>query len=340
MKKRFPTAFAERNRVVVAIAGLLAMSLVFAATYYADALPVVGGGQVHTARFAEAGGLREGNEVRVAGVKVGEVIEIGLDEDVVEVRFRVKDVRLGDRTSAAVKVKTLLGQKFLSLEPGGRDELDAAIPLERTTVPYDVSAALSDLSTTVEEIDTDQMAESFDVLADAFRDTPESVRAMVDGLARLSRTVSSRDEEIAALLESSSSVTRTFADRNEELAGIVQGGDQLLAELETRRQAIHDMLTGTRRLAVQLRGLVADNSAQLRPALQRLDEVSAVLDRNEGELEKAVAQLGPYYRVLASATGNGRWVDSYVCGLFDATGAPVLENDVERTCAPAKGGGR
>jgi phospholipid/cholesterol/gamma-HCH transport system substrate-binding protein len=338
--KRFPTAFAERNRIVVAIAGLLAMTLVFAATYYAEALPVVGGGTVHEARFAEAGGLREGNEVRVAGVKVGEVTEIGLDEDVVAVTFRVKDVRLGDQTSAAVKVKTLLGQKFLSLEPGGRGELDGPIPVERTTTPYDVSAALSDLSTTVGDIDTAQMAKSFDVLSRAFRDTPESVRTMVDGLADLSRTVSSRDDQIADLLASSNDVTETFADRNAELAGIVQGGDALLAELKTRRRAIHDMLTGTRRLAVQLRGLVADNSEQLRPALKQLDTVAGILDRNEKQLEKAVSQLGPYYRVLASATGNGRWVDSYVCGLFDATGAPVLQNDVQRTCAPAKGGGQ
>ncbi|TCI97569.1 MCE family protein [Aeromicrobium sp. IC_218] len=338
--KRFPTAFAERNRIVVAIAGLLAMTLVFAVTYYAEALPVIGGGKVHAARFAEAGGLREGNEVRVAGVKVGEVTKIGLDEDVVEVTFRVKDVRLGDQTSAAVKVKTLLGQKFLSLEPGGRGELDGPIPVERTTTPYDVSAALSDLSTTVGDIDTDQMAKSFDVLSRAFRDTPESVRTMVDGLADLSRTVSSRDEQLADLLASSSDVTETFADRNAELAGIVQGGDALLAELKTRRRAIHDMLTGTRRLAVQLRGLVADNSEQLRPALKQLDTVAGILDRNEKQLEKAVSQLGPYYRVLASATGNGHWVDSYVCGLFDATGAPVLQNDVQRTCAPAKGGGQ
>jgi phospholipid/cholesterol/gamma-HCH transport system substrate-binding protein len=47
-----------------------------------------------------------------------------------------------------------------------------------------------------------------------------------------------------------------------------------------------------------------------------------------------VKKLGPYYRLLTSAMGNGHWVDAYVCGLFDDQDAPVLDNDVVRNCHP------
>ncbi|RLV55020.1 MCE family protein [Aeromicrobium phragmitis] len=331
---RFPKAFAERNKVLIAVVGLLAMTLVFLATFNASALPVVGGGKVYTAQFAEAGGLKPGNEVRVAGVKVGEVTDIGLDGTRVEVKFRAKGVDVGDQTRAAIKVKTMLGQKFLSLDPLGTEELDGPIPVSRTTTPYDVNAAFSDLSDTIGEIDTDQMEESFTALADAFRDTPESVQGMVQGLTDLSRTISSRDAELAELFSATAEVSGTLKDRNSEFERLINDGSALLTELENRRETVRAMLQGTARLGTELEGLVRDNEAQLRPALAKLDEVAAILQRNQDNLEEALKLLGPYYRGLASATGNGRWVDSYICGLFDENAAPVLDNNVVRNCEP------
>ncbi|MFD1859242.1 MCE family protein [Aeromicrobium camelliae] len=334
----FPKAFAERNKVLIAVIGLLAMTLVFLATFNAQALPIVGGGKVYTAQFAEAGGLKPGNEVRVAGVKVGEVTDIGLDGTVVEVKFRAKGVDMGDQTRAAIKVKTMLGQKFLSLDPLGTEELDGPIPVSRTTTPYDVNAAFSDLSDTIGEIDTEQMEESFTALADAFRDTPESVQGMVQGLTDLSRTISSRDAELAELFAATAEVSGTLKDRNAEFERLINDGSALLTELENRRETVRAMLQGTARLGTELQGLVRDNEAQLRPALAKLDQVAAILQRNQDNLEEALKLLGPYYRGLASATGNGRWVDSYICGLFDENAAPVLDNDIARNCNP--GGGR
>lgn len=336
---RYRTAFAERNTVMIALVGIAALVVVFLCAFYAEALPGLRG-KTYTANFAEAGGIRAGNEVRVAGVKVGEVTDVGLDGKEVEVEFRIKGVDLGSETTAAIKVKTMLGQKYLAIDPLGPGELDGEIPVARTAVPYDVNAAFSELSSTVDEINTEQLEKSFRVLATTFKDTPQSVRSIVTGLTDLSRTLSSRDTELAGLLSSASDVSGTLAERNTEFAKIITDGSDLLGELQTRREAVHKMLTGTATLGTELRGLVKDNEETLAPALAKLDRVSEILSNNQANLDAAMAKLGPYYRVLASATGNGRWVDSYICGLFDASQAPLLENDVERNCKPAKGGGR
>ena len=338
--KRYPVAFAERNKVAVALTGIFVLVALFTLTFRADSLPIIGGGKTFEAKFAEAGGLKKGNEVRVAGIKVGEVTGLSLDGKVVTVKFRVKDVELGDQTSASVKVKTMLGQKYLSLDPLGTKDLDGPIPLARTTTPYDVNAAFSDLSSTITEIDTVKMEQSFEALSDTFKNTPKSVRTVVTGLTDLSRTISSRDEELAELLKSTSTVSGTLKNRNAEFASLINDGSALLGELERRRNAVGAMLDGTSRLGVQLQGLVRDNEEQLKPALAKLDRVSAILQRNQDNLDSALKKLGPYYRVIASAMGNGRWIDAYVCGLFDNQGAPVLDNDVARNCQPAKGGGR
>lgn len=339
MSPTFRRSFAERNLVLIAVVGLLVLAAVFMVTFKSSSIPIVGG-TAYTAHFTEAGGLKEGNEVRIAGVKVGEVTNISLDGTTVVVKFRAKGARLGDQSTAAVKVKTLLGQKFLAIDPLGRERLEGAIPLSRTTTPYDVNAAFSDLSVTVDEIDTGQLEASFEALSEAFADTPAEVRGMLEGLTALSRTVSSRDEEIASLLDSTEEISATLAARNTEFAGIISDGSKLMGELERRRDAIQNLLEGSARLGTELQGLVADNEATLRPALEKLDEVSRILTENQANLDASLKAIGPYYRMVTSTMGNGRWVDSYICGLFDANNAPILVADAERNCQPTRGGGQ
>ena len=69
--------------------------------------------------------LKKTNEVRVAGVKVGTVTSVGLEGDHVLVKFRVRDgVSLGSLTKASIRIKTLVGAEYLSLDPEGGGKLD------------------------------------------------------------------------------------------------------------------------------------------------------------------------------------------------------------------------
>ncbi|MFD1148133.1 MCE family protein [Saccharothrix hoggarensis] len=308
----------ERNPVTVGAVSLTVIALLLLSAFYSDDLPIIGGGTTYSAEFTEAAGLVPANEVRVAGVKVGKVTKVELDGDKVKVSFKVKDAWVGDRTTATIRIKTLLGQKFLALDPQGSQPLDPGdpIPRERTLSPYDVQEAFNGLATTVGQIDTAQLAESFQVLSETFQGSAESVRGALDGLSALSKTISSRDEQLARLLANTSQVTKTLADRNEQFEKLLADGNLLLEELRKRRDAIGALLTGTRELSRELSGLVADNSAQLRPALEQLDRVATMLQRNQDTLNRSLALMGPFYRVFANTLGNGRWFDTYICGLL------------------------
>ena len=135
--------FSERNPVIIGAASLAAIVLLVLAAFRAQDLPLIGGGDTYYASFAESGGLRVNDEVRIAGVRVGKVNSVELEDGAVKVGFKVKtDAALGDETGAAIKVKTLLGAMYLSLEPEGDGELD-----EGTTIPvdYTVGAERCDL---------------------------------------------------------------------------------------------------------------------------------------------------------------------------------------------------
>src|SRR5215468_3988116 len=135
------TPIRERNPISVALAGLTILAVIALLTYFSGNLPIIGGGTDYTAYFAEAAGLQPGNEVRIAGVSVGQVTGVSLAGAKVAVTFKVKNAWVGDRSTAAIEIKTVLGDKYLALDPLGKAPQDPAqpIPLSRTTTPYDVT---------------------------------------------------------------------------------------------------------------------------------------------------------------------------------------------------------
>jgi phospholipid/cholesterol/gamma-HCH transport system substrate-binding protein len=318
-------SFRERNPVPLGVIGTVVLVALAALVYFWNDLPGIRGA-TYEAEFTEAAGLRADDEVRVAGIKVGEVKKVELDEDRVLVTFRVDDTWIGDHTTAAIKIKTLLGRKFLSLHPEGdrKQDPDEHIGRDRTVTPYDVTQAFQDLSTTVGQIDTGQLAESFRTISDTFADSPDHVRSALDGLTALSRTISSRDSQLAELLANTRQITTTLAGTNDEFEKLLDDGELLLTELNNRRQAIHNLLTGTTDLAEQLSGLVADNQEQLAPALAQLDQVTDILTKYGAKLDQSLKLAGPYFRAVNNATGSGRWIDAYVCGLIPENREPCV----------------
>ena len=307
--------FRERNPVVIGAISIATILLLLLAAFRAQDLPLIGGGDTYYAAFAESGGLKANDEVRIAGVRVGKVEAVELDGNHVKVSFRVQsDSGFGKETSAAIKVKTLLGAMYLSLQPAGPGQLaeGGEIPVERTTSPYDVVAAFSGLAETSDKIDTDQLAESLGTLADLTRNTPEEFRSALDGVSKLSSNIAARDGQINTLLTNLQRVSTVLDDRDEDIVGLMKDSDVLFRALVARRESVHRLLVSTSTLSKELTTLIRQSRADLKPALVHLENVLAVLNKNEDNLDNSLRLMAPFYRVFASTLGNGPWFDTYI----------------------------
>ncbi len=307
--------FRERNPVVVGAISLVVLAVVMVSALRADDLPVIGGGDTYHAMFTEAGGLKVNDEVRIAGVRVGKVNDIELDNNRVNVTFKVDNAAdFGGDTRAAIKVKTILGSMFLALEPAGRGQLDegSTIPVDRTSSPYDVVEAFQGLASTSEQINTDQLAESLTTLADLTRNTPEEFRGALSGLSRLSSNVAAKDEQLNSLLVNLERVSTVLDARGEDIVALMKDSDVLFRALVARRQAVHQLLVSTSTLSQELTALIRQSRADLAPALAHLENVVAVLNKNEDNLDSSLRLMAPFYRVFANTLGTGPWFDTWI----------------------------
>ncbi|REE97809.1 MCE family protein [Thermomonospora umbrina] len=340
-RRRLFKPIRDRNPITVAIIGLLSFYLMAGAALKADSLPIIGGGTTYTADFTESAGLRPGNEVRVAGVKVGKITGVALDGPKVKVSFRVKDAWVGNASTAAISIKTVLGDKYLAVDPigSGPQDPDKRIPASRTMAPYDVTKAFDDLSGAIIALDSTQLANSLQTLSTTFANTPPHVRQALTGVSALSKVIADRDDELARLLAGTNKLSGTLAGQNSQFESLLKDGNLLLAELRKRRDAIHGLLVGTQRLSVELTGLVKDNEERLAPALKDLEKVAALLERNRSSLNKALSMAGTYQRLVGNSLGNGRWMDGYLCGVVPKE-YTAPNKGPSKGCMPPKGGGR
>jgi phospholipid/cholesterol/gamma-HCH transport system substrate-binding protein len=309
--------FSERSPLLIGIAGTAAIVAITLAALNWQKLPFFNQGENYSAYFADAGGLRTDAAVEVSGYPVGKVSGITLDATGVLVTFKVdKNVHLGDRTEAAIKTRTLLGAKIIGITPSGAGQLKGAIPIERTMSPYQLPEALGDLASTIGGLNTDQLSNSLATLAETFSNTPPDLRNAVQGLARFAQTLNSRDEQLRNLLDNAAKATGVLGKRTDQVVSLVKDTNTMLAQLRTQSAALDQIWANISAVSRQLKGFIAENQQQLRPALDKLNGVLAIIDNRKERLQEAIPLLNRYALQLSESIAAGPFFKVYVANLL------------------------
>jgi phospholipid/cholesterol/gamma-HCH transport system substrate-binding protein len=286
----------------------------------------------YEAEFLNTGELATGNEVRVAGMRVGQVTSVGLEGDHVLVQFRLdKAVDLGAATRAQIKLATLLGTRYLELDPDGAGSVpDHRIPLSHTSVPYNLQDVLQNGTPLFDQIDADTLRKSLAASADTLRGKGPEISAALDGLSRLSGVVLKRKDEVSELIQNLDSVSNLVDQRSDQLFGLMTQSNTLLREVLHRRDTIENLLHDAATLTDQLNDLLREDGPQVRPLLDNARQLTDVLHQQDDAVNRALSVIGSSGRYVANATGNGPYANVYLpyslipdnllCGLHVITG--------------------
>lgn len=282
---------------------------------------VPGPTETYSATFTDVMGVREGDDVRMAGVRVGRVDSIEFESDYkARLVLRVEErQRLTDTTKALVRYQNLIGQRYIALLPGEQPGAEVPpgshIPVERTEPSFDVSALLSGFEPLFSVLQPDQINSLSDTLIQALQGDGISLSALITQAAELANTFGQRDEILGAVITNLSSVIAGLANRSEELETLITQTrglmDALYAEGETLKASVDTVARSTDSLTA----LIATVKPEIALAQGQATTGVELLLANGAALDQAAIELPNVFNSLARFTGYGAYGNAYICSL-------------------------
>jgi phospholipid/cholesterol/gamma-HCH transport system substrate-binding protein len=303
----------ERNQVAVAIWGTILAAAIVLVSMNLSSLPFVNPTTTYYADFANADGLKSGDDVRIEGINVGSVSSVDVQGDHVHVAFDITSgIELGGQSRATIEVATVLGNLFMQVESAGPGALahGATIPVQRTVVPYSLLGALNAFGEFSQGADLPTLRKSLQTLASAIAGiAPSDARAALHGLAEVSTALASKQQQVSDVLSAANSIVHTLDRNSGALVGLLVQGQEFLHLVVQRQAVVSALLHDTARLGSQLSRLMQRDGAQLGTFFASLDTVSALLVREKAQLQRAIVYLGQFGVNITNVTGAGPWLD-------------------------------
>ena len=306
--------------MLVGIISIIAIATATTFAFFIDKIPALKQAYKVSAEFKDAAGIVAENQVRVAGIKVGTVESVELATDRVLITMEIDNgTEIPDDAFAEIKLATLLGTKFVDIEAkGGAPYLEDGdtIPLERTSVPYEIYQASNQGTNVIEDLDGEALNEMLVELTKLTKITQDEIGQALEGLNELGAGVSARNEDLRSLLAGANDLSDLLSDEGDEIVRLIDSSNDVLGSLARKRQEVQSLLAATNVMARDVAALVRDNRANLDSILKNLHSALVVLERNVEHLDQALEYAGPSLRYFGSIFTQGRWGDIYTCALI------------------------
>ncbi len=273
----------------------------------------------YSAVFVNATGVVTGDDIRVAGVKVGVVEEIEIvDRTRALVSFTVdEDTAVTGATFATIKYRNLVGQRYVALtqEIGdtGRLPDHATIPLDRTAPALDLTVLFNGFKPLFEALSpTDVNQLSYEIVQ-VFQGESGTLEGLLQHTASVTSTLADRDEVISDLIENLNQVLDHVGDRDEQLSRLIGSFRTLVGGLKDDRQAILGSLDEISALSVETSSLLSGIRRPFVKDIKELRTVAGNIDANKAELDRALQVLPIKLEKVGRTAIYGSWFNFYLC---------------------------
>jgi phospholipid/cholesterol/gamma-HCH transport system substrate-binding protein len=282
-----------------------------------------------SATFDDITGLLPNDNVKVAGVVVGKVTGLEIETGRARVTFQVRDgVDIPADSSAAVRWRNLLGQRYLYIYPGDTQRmLESGDRITETRSVVDLGELFNRLGPIVKAIDPNEVNTFLDAVTGALDGNEEKIRQALDDLARLATALGDRDAAIGRLITNLDTVAGTITDRDREIRIVL---DNLLAVTSTfndNTNVLDAAITELDAFSSNLGTLLEDNRAHIDNLLNNLTTVVGVVREKLPALEDTIAGLDSLGSSLFNASRYGEWLNQTIyCGAVgeDAAGQALV----------------
>ncbi|WP_149360525.1 MCE family protein [Lolliginicoccus suaedae] len=284
-------------------------------------------GAKYTAHFTDVTSLSVGDEVRIAGVRVGKVTAInllpqGADRDIAEVEFQLQEgMEVPANVDAAIRYRHLAGQRYMLLTRGttGNEsevlESGDVIPLERTTPAVNLTVLFNGFRPLFETLDPNDVNRLADQIIQIFQGERTTVTQLVANVGTLTNAIADKDQVIGAVITNLNSVLERVNEHDEDIKDMVTSLDILVSGLAEDRGTIGSAVDSLSVLTTELSGLLESSRPSIQGTIGGVEQLAGNLNANSGEVESALQNLPVKLERVGKTASLGSWFSIYLCGL-------------------------
>ncbi|HVM27301.1 MAG TPA: MCE family protein [Mycobacteriales bacterium] len=279
-----------------------------------------GGSTKYSAVFSDATGLLPGNDIRIAGVRVGSVDGIELEgNNLARVDFSLDEGReIPESAIARLRFRNLVGERYIAITegPGSARPLQAGatLPLAQTRNALDLTVLFNGFRPLFVALEPETVNQAAFEIVQTLQGEGGTVESLVARTASLTSTLADRDAVIGRVIDNLTLVLATLDDRGSQLSDLIVQLRRLSAGFAEDREAIGASLDGISDLTSATAQLLVDIREPLRDDIRELGELAGTLNEHSEEVDGVLQRLpGKLNRIVGTAT-YGSWFNFYLCG--------------------------
>jgi phospholipid/cholesterol/gamma-HCH transport system substrate-binding protein len=284
----------------------------------------LGGGKTYQAVFTNASTLDKGDDVRVAGVSVGEVKEVEHHErSMAMVTFRIDDdIELTTASTAEIRFLNLVGDRYLALEQGADANAEplqdgGRLPIEQTSPALDLTTLFNGFKPLFQALQPDQVNELTMNIVQVLQGEGGTIQGLLEHTASLTNTLADRDQLIGEVVDNLGQTLETVDSRSQQLSQLIVEFKGWMGDLARDRNVIGNSLTNISNLTVEVAELLHEGRPLLKDDIAKVRRLAGML--NQPENREQVIEI--FNRLPESMTDQtrtgtyGSWYQYYVCGV-------------------------
>jgi len=283
----------------------------------------------YSARFTDATLVMPGDDVRIAGVKVGQVTDVKIvDRRQAQVDFQVDAGRqLPANVQATIKYRNLVGERYLSLSQGTGDDTKflapgATIPLDQTQPALDLDELFNGFKPLFTALNPDDVNKLSYELIQVLQGEGGTIDSLLAHTATLTSTIAQKDQVIGEVITNLNSVLDTVNAHTPQLTQFIDQLQQLVSGLAADRKPIGDAITALGGLANTTSGLVAQARDPLKNDISALGLLANNLDDNQSIVEHFIQFLPQKLTALTGTADYGSWFNFFLCSASGSVSIP------------------
>lgn len=302
--------------VVFAVVSVILTSIVISTLLDVNTQAATG----YVAQFSNASELQAGDTVRIAGVEVGKVSAVSLQQNHADVSFSVDTSQhLTTTTLAAIHFENLLGQRFLAILPGSRGGRPlppgGVIPLAHTTPAINLTAVFDGFQPLFSALSPGQVNQLAGSIIDVFQGESGTVSNIVAETATLTNNLADRQQVIDTLLTSLSKLLDTVGVHDTQLGQLIGHFDTLMTGLAGSRTQLGSAIDNLATAESTTSGLINEAQPTLNQDIQTLNGAVQSLSANQQGLDGVLKGFPGLVGTLTKIQSSGSWINVYLCNL-------------------------